>query len=73
VTAGGATPVSDVDQPVFDRSGGDNVFKAKSADINARLVSGTVQDDPVIETVVKLVAASAQAWHPAAAIPPTAP
>lgn len=58
-----------LDQPVVDRAGGDNVFKAKSADINARLVSGTVQDNPVIETVVKLVAASAQAWHPAAAVP----
>ncbi len=44
-----------MDQPVVDRAEGDNVFKAERADLNARLVSGTVQENPVIETVVKLV------------------
>jgi hypothetical protein len=58
-----------LDHPVVDRTEGENVFKAARADLNARLVSGTVQENPVIETVVKLVGASAQAWHPAAAIP----
>jgi hypothetical protein len=32
-------------------------------------VSGTVQNNPVIETVLKLVSASAPSWHPAAATP----
>ena len=44
-------------------------LKAARADLTGRLVSGTVQDNPVIEVVVKLLAASAPAWHPAAAIP----
>ena len=38
-------------------------------DLNGRLVSGTVQDNPVIEIVLKLAAASAPSWHPAAATP----
>jgi hypothetical protein len=59
-----------LDQPVVDRAGeGGNVFKADRADLNGRMVSGTVQDNPVIEVVLKLLAASAPAWHPAAAIP----
>jgi hypothetical protein len=58
-----------LDQPAVDRAGGDNVVKAERVDLNARLVSGTVQDNPVIETVVKLVAAQAPAWHQAAAVP----
>ncbi|AMN39671.1 DUF2125 domain-containing protein [Rhodoplanes sp. Z2-YC6860] len=58
-----------LDQLAVDRTEAENVFKATRADLNARLVSGTVRENPVIETVVKLVGASAQAWHPAAAIP----
>jgi hypothetical protein len=58
-----------MDQPVVDRAEGDNIFKAERADLNARLVSGTVRDNPVIESVIKLAGASAQAWHPAAANP----
>ncbi len=58
-----------LDRPTFDRDGGDNVFKAERADLDGRLVSGSVQDNPVIEVVVKLLAASAPAWHQAAAIP----
>ena len=58
-----------MDRPVVDRDGGENVFKAERADLNARLVSGTVKDNPVIESVIKVVAASAQTLHPAAAIP----
>jgi hypothetical protein len=59
-----------LDQPMVDRVGGEgNVFKADRVDLNGRLVSGTVQDNPVIEIVLKLLAASAPAWHPAAAIP----
>jgi hypothetical protein len=59
-----------LDRPVVDRAGGEgNVFKADRADLNGRLVSGTVQDNPVIEVILKLLAASAPSWHQAAAIP----
>ena len=56
-------------EPVVDRTAGANLFKAGRLDLNGRLVSGTVQDNPVIEMVLKLVAATAPSWHPAAAIP----
>jgi hypothetical protein len=59
----------EVEQPIVDRAAGENLFKADRLDLNGRLVSGTVQDNPVIETVLKLVAASAPSWHPAAATP----
>lgn len=59
-----------VDKPVVDRVGdSQNLFKAERVNIDSRMVSGTVQDKPVIEMVVKLVAAAAPYWHPAAAIP----
>jgi hypothetical protein len=56
-------------EPVVDRTAGANLFKAGRLDLNGRLVSGTVQDNPVIEMVLKLAAASAPSWHPAAATP----
>ena len=59
-----------IEQPVVDRApAGENLFKADRLDLNGRMVSGTVQDNPVIEIVLKLVAASAPSWHPAAATP----
>ncbi|MEA2979136.1 MAG: hypothetical protein QOF09_959 [Alphaproteobacteria bacterium] len=58
-----------VEQIVVDRAAGEKLFKADRADLNGRLLSGTVQDNPVIEMVLKLVAASAPSWHPAAATP----
>jgi hypothetical protein len=58
-----------VEQAVVDRAAGENLFKADRLDLTGRLVSGTVQANPVIEMVLKLVAATAPAWHPAAAIP----
>jgi hypothetical protein len=57
-------------QPVVDRTGGsENYFKAERFDLNGRLVAGTVRENPVIEIVVNLLAASAPYWHEAAAIP----
>jgi len=57
-------------QPVVERTGGgENYFKAERVDLNGRLVSGTVRDNPVIEIVVKLTAAAAPYWHEAAAVP----
>ena len=43
-------------QPVVDRTGGtENIFKADRLDLDGRLVSGTVRDNPVIEIVLKLI------------------
>ena len=47
-----------LDHLVVDRTAGDNLFKADRLDLNGRLMSGTVQDNPVIEIVLKLGAAS---------------
>jgi hypothetical protein len=58
-----------LDRLVVDRAGGEKLFKADRLDLNGRLVSGTVQDNPVIELVLKLAAAAAPSWHPAAATP----
>jgi len=59
-----------LDKPVLDRgNGGETVFAAERMDLNGRLVSGSVESNPVIETVLKLVAASSPAWHHAAATP----
>lgn len=59
-----------VEQPLISRAGDtQNLFKADKLDLDGRLVSGSVQDHPVIEAVLKLVAATAPYWHPAAAIP----
>jgi hypothetical protein len=59
-----------IEQPLVARAaGGDILFKADGFDLDGRLVSGTVQSNPVIEVVLKLAAASAPSWHPAAATP----
>jgi hypothetical protein len=59
-----------IDEPVVDRAPDrQNLFKAGRLELNGRMVSGTVQDHPVIEIALKLVAASAPYWHPAAARP----
>jgi hypothetical protein len=58
-----------IEQIAVDRAAGENLFKADRVDLNGRLVSGTVQDNPVIEMVLKLAAAAAPSWHPAAATP----
>jgi hypothetical protein len=61
-----------VDKPVVERvSGGSrqNVLSAKRIEIHGRIVEGSVTDHPVIETVLRLSAASAPELHPAAAQP----
>ena len=59
-----------IEEPAVDESrAGTNLFQAARLSLDGRLVSGTVQDHPVIEAVLKLVAASAPNWHPAAARP----
>jgi hypothetical protein len=55
-----------IDEPVVDRPGGDHLFRAARLSLDGRLVSGTVRDHPLIEAVLKLTAASAPNWHPAA-------
>jgi hypothetical protein len=58
-----------IEQPVVTRTAGETLFKADRLDLDGRLVSGTVQANPVIEVALKLRAAAAPAWHPAAATP----
>ena len=59
-----------IEEPAVHREpGGRFAFKAARLELDGRLVSGTVRDKPVIEAVLKLVAASAPEWHPAAAVP----
>lgn len=59
-----------VEQPLVNRTGdSQNLFKAARLDLDGRLLSGSVQDHPVIEAVLKLAAATAPYWHPAAATP----
>lgn len=56
-------------EPVVARVSGDVLFKAQTLDLDGRLMSGTVQANPVIEMVLKLRAAASPAWHQAAATP----
>ena len=59
-----------IEQPVVNRApGGDNLFKASRFGLDGRLVSGTVQDHPIVEIALQLASAVAPDWHPAAAIP----
>jgi hypothetical protein len=59
-----------LEEPQVDRlPSGDNLFQAARLEVSGRLISGTVRRDPVIEIVVKLAAATAPSWHPAAAAP----
>ena len=60
------------DRPVVDRiSGGSrqNLLRAKHIEIHGRIVEGSAASKPVIETVLRLTAASAPDLHPAAAQP----
>jgi hypothetical protein len=59
----------EVIDPVVIGAAGADLFKAGRFDLQGRLVSGTVQQKPVIEMVLKLAAASAPSWHPAAVAP----
>src|SRR5204863_8277532 len=58
-----------VDKTAVVRAAGDSLFAAERVDLDGRLVSGTVQSNPVIEIALKLAAATAPYWHPAAAVP----
>jgi hypothetical protein len=59
-----------VEQPLVNRTGdSQNLFKADRLDLDGHLLSGSVQDHPVIEAVLKFVAATAPYWHPAVATP----
>jgi hypothetical protein len=60
------------DKPVVESIDGGsrrNVLRAQHAEIHGRLVAGSVTAKPVIETVLRLTAASAPELHPAAALP----
>ncbi len=60
------------DRPVVERiTGGSrqNLLRAKHIEIHGRIVEGSAASKPVIETVLRLAAASAPDLHPAAAEP----
>lgn len=62
--------VFDLDEPAFGRqSGGASLFKAAHFTLDGHIISGSAQDHPVIEAVLKAVAATAPGLHPAAAVP----
>ncbi|WP_229266689.1 DUF2125 domain-containing protein [Leptospira sp. severe_002] len=50
-------------------SGNPQLFKAKSVDIDGKMLSGSAANNPVIQVVVKAVAASSNTVHPVAATP----
>jgi hypothetical protein len=59
-----------VDEPSVERlPGGANLFRADRLVLMGRMLSGTVQDRPVIEIALKLNSAAAPEWHPATATP----
>ena len=61
-----------LDKPVVERIGGGGrhvVLRARHAEIHGRIVAGSVAAKPVIETVLRLTAASAPELHPAAVAP----
>lgn len=60
------------DEPTVDRisgAGQSQMFRAQHAEIHGRLAGGSVNDNPVIEIVTRLVSASMPAIHPLAAQP----
>jgi hypothetical protein len=60
------------DKPVVERIAGgtrQNVLRAKRIEIHGRILEGSVTKNPVIETVLRLSAASAPELHPVAAQP----
>jgi len=59
-----------IEQPtVDDTTQRKRLFQATRLDLEGRMLSGSARDNPVIEAVLKLVAASAPSAHPAAALP----
>jgi hypothetical protein len=61
-----------IEAPSADRESGgarEQIFKAARAEINGRMLEGTMRQNPVIEIVLKAVEASAPGLHPAAARP----
>lgn len=59
-----------VEQPtVDDLPQRKRLFQATRLDLEGRIVSGSARSNPVIEVVLKLMAASAPSVHPAAALP----
>lgn len=60
-----------VERPHLDRggSGGAALFVADNAELDARIISGSIQNDPVIDFTLHFVAASAPTLHPALAEP----
>jgi hypothetical protein len=63
-----------LDGPHLDRvdaagNAGEALFKAKSAELQGRIVGGSAHNRPVIEVVLRLSAATAPTLHPLLAVP----
>jgi hypothetical protein len=61
-----------VDLPTFDRvtaAGSESLFKATHAELHGRIVEGSAADNPVIDLVLRLTAASAPTINPLAVQP----
>jgi hypothetical protein len=61
-----------VDLPVVERVSGGSpqaVLRAKHFELHGRIAEGSVHSNPVVETVLRLNGATAEALHPAAATP----
>jgi hypothetical protein len=50
-------------------NGAPQIFKAKSVDIDGKMLSGSARSNPVIQVAVKAVSASSNTLHPAAQTP----
>ena len=54
---------------VGGNNGNPQLFKAKSVDIDGKMLSGNARNNPVIQVIAKFVSASSNTLHPVAAIP----
>jgi hypothetical protein len=63
-----------LDGPHLDRvavagNGGEALFKARSAELQGRIVGGSARNRPMIDVVLRLAAATAPTLHPLLAVP----
>ncbi len=58
-----------VERPQLDRGAGAALFAADNAEFDARIVSGSIQNNPVIDFTLHFVAAAAPTLHPLLAEP----
>src|SRR6185437_8719427 len=59
----------DVERPHLDRGGGGALFTADNAQLNARIVSGSIQNQPVVDVTLHFTAVTAPTVHRLLAAP----